>query len=62
VFQEISTKATPEDIILFFFSGHGTVTDQSKKFYFLTSEATSSGIGGVENLGSHQQRRTHRMA
>ena len=44
VFEEISTKAKAEDVILVHLSGHGvTVGDGlNNEFYFLTSDATSS--------------------
>jgi WD40 repeat protein len=43
VFDNISKKATANDILLIFFAGHGIIKgpDNNKQFYFLTAEAAT---------------------
>ena len=38
--EEIAAKATPNDIVLIFFAGHGVMHPGTRQFYFLTSEAS----------------------
>ncbi len=43
-FADIGTKASPNDILLVFFAGHGVVEGEQRQFYFLTREATKATI------------------
>lgn len=47
--EEIAKIAKPEDILVFFFAGHGVLQSGQKKLYLLTAEATGFEMGGVEN-------------
>lgn len=38
-FEEIGSKAGPNDILLVFFAGHGVMQGQKQQFYFLTADA-----------------------
>ena len=38
-FEEIGSKAGPNDILLVFFAGHGVMQGQEQQFYFLTADA-----------------------
>ena len=49
VLAEIGKKATPNDILLLFFAGHGVMEGDKKQFYFLTSDA--SGFTNVADVG-----------
>ncbi|HEY6504632.1 MAG TPA: caspase family protein, partial [Chitinophagaceae bacterium] len=40
--SEIGKKATPNDILLIFFAGHGMMSGEKKQFYFLTSDASKA--------------------
>jgi len=40
VLNKISDKATPNDILLIFFAGHGVIEGEKKQFYFLTADAS----------------------
>jgi uncharacterized caspase-like protein len=40
--EEIGRKATPNDILLIFFAGHGVMSGADKKFYFLSADAASA--------------------
>ncbi len=46
VMEEIGKKATANDILLFFFAGHGVMTGEAEKkqFYFLTADASSLAV------------------
>ncbi len=46
-FEQIATKATANDILLVFLSGHGVLSDQ--QFYYLTQEASALDLSGVAN-------------
>lgn len=47
-FTDIAGKAQPNDILLFFFAGHGVIEAEKNQFYFLTADA--SGITVREAL------------
>ena len=47
-FQEIAEKASANDILVLFFAGHGILNNATKEFYFLTSEASTFDLTGVE--------------
>ncbi|MGZ4008703.1 MAG: caspase family protein, partial [Mucilaginibacter sp.] len=47
VFREVAQKATPDDIVVVFLSGHGVL--QSDQFYYLTADASSFDLTGAEN-------------
>lgn len=49
VFQSVSRIAKPEDIVVVFFAGHATYAANTKNLYFLTADAKSTEIGGLEN-------------
>lgn len=49
VFKQIAAEANPEDIIVLFLAGHGTILQSDKQFYFLTADASTLDITGVEN-------------
>lgn len=54
VLQEIGKKAAANDILLFFFAGHGLMSGESgkKQFYFLTADASSlSSAEVLKNVG-----------
>ncbi|MBL7738647.1 MAG: caspase family protein [Chitinophagaceae bacterium] len=53
VLNDIGKKATPNDILLIFFAGHGMVGGEGdKQFYFLTANASkSSAADAVANVG-----------
>ena len=40
VLEEIGKMATPNDILLLFFAGHGIIDDKLNKFFFLTADAS----------------------
>lgn len=46
--KELATKIKPDDILVFFFAGHGVLKSGQKNFYLLTAEATGFEIEGVE--------------
>lgn len=48
VLEEIGAKATANDILLIFFAGHGVMSGEQKKFYFLTADA--SDVTGTESV------------
>jgi WD40 repeat protein len=45
----IAQQAGPDDILVFFFAGHGVLQAGQKNFYLLTQEASALEINGVEN-------------
>ncbi len=47
--EEIARIAKPEDILVFFFAGHGVLKNGQKNFYLLTAEATGFEMSGIEN-------------
>ncbi len=49
--EEIGKKATPNDILLIFFAGHGVLQGEQKRFYFLTAEAASAIEGDITDVG-----------
>lgn len=54
VLEEIGKKATANDILLFFFAGHGVMSGESdkKQFYFLTADASSLTVAEtLKNVG-----------
>lgn len=54
VLSDIGLKATPNDILMIFFAGHGVMsgTQDKKQFYFLTADAsTLSTTGAVKDVG-----------
>lgn len=46
--EEIARAATPEDILVFFFAGHGVLVNGQKNLYLLTAEAMGFEMSGVE--------------
>jgi WD40 repeat protein/uncharacterized caspase-like protein len=42
VFEEIGKKATANDILFIFLSGHGVVGEKTKQYYYLTADASSA--------------------
>ena len=44
----IAQKATPDDILVVFFAGHGILQSGQKYFYLLTAEATRFELDGIE--------------
>jgi len=44
VLREIGDKATPNDLLLIFFAGHGLVSGPKKQFYFLTADASANSV------------------
>lgn len=48
-FEEVTAKATANDIVIIFFAGHGVVNSSTKLFYYLTQEASAFDLNGVEN-------------
>jgi WD40 repeat protein len=48
IFDTISLRAKAEDIFIMFFAGHGVLLSAEKKFYLLTSEASTFDLSGVE--------------
>ncbi|MGZ3814261.1 MAG: caspase family protein, partial [Mucilaginibacter sp.] len=46
-FYEVALKATPDDIVIIFMSGHGVLQDH--QFYYLTKDASAFSLDGVEN-------------
>lgn len=48
---EIGQKANPNDVLLVFFAGHGIISGEEKKFFFLTAEASGmeehAGVAAV---------------
>ncbi|MGZ3823201.1 MAG: caspase family protein, partial [Mucilaginibacter sp.] len=50
VFFEVASKATADDIVFIFLSGHGVL--QSDQFYYLTADASSFNLDGVENTAA----------
>jgi WD40 repeat protein len=46
--KQLATKVKPDDILVFFFAGHGVLKSGQKNFYLLTAEATGFEIEGVE--------------
>jgi WD40 repeat protein len=40
--EEISARASPNDILMIFFAGHGVLQGKDKQFYFLTAEAAKA--------------------
>ena len=51
--QEISTKATANDMLVIFFAGHGVMqgVENKKQFYFLTAEAsTATATSAIANV------------
>jgi WD40 repeat protein/uncharacterized caspase-like protein len=50
--EEIGRKATPNDILLIFFAGHGTMAGEKRQFYFLTADASkSSAVSAAADVG-----------
>ena len=52
--QEISTKATANDMLVIFFAGHGVMqgAEPKQQFYFLTAEASSATVTStISNVG-----------
>jgi len=52
--QEISTKATANDMLVIFFAGHGVMQgpETKKQFYFLTADAsTASATSAIASVG-----------
>jgi WD40 repeat protein len=41
VLDSVASKATPSDIVVIFFAGHGVLPEAQKSLYLLTAEATS---------------------
>jgi len=48
VFAEVASKATADDIIVVFLSGHG-VQHSDRQFYYLTADASAFELDGVES-------------
>ena len=46
--EMIAQQASPDDIFVFFFAGHGVLQSGQKNFYLLTQEASALEINGVE--------------
>ncbi len=46
--DSIAIKASPDDILVLFFAGHGILQTGQKDFYLLTADATSFELDGVE--------------
>jgi WD40 repeat protein/uncharacterized caspase-like protein len=46
-FEDIATKATANDILLVFFSGHGMTDPETRQFKFLTTEASENTAIGI---------------
>jgi WD40 repeat protein len=46
--DSLAKRMKPEDILVFFFAGHGVQKAEQKSFYLLTSDATRFDINGVE--------------
>lgn len=52
-FTDIQSKAKPNDIVVIYLSGHGeTFGAEATNFYYLTEEATSFDLTGVEKLNA----------
>ncbi|MEO8149760.1 MAG: caspase family protein [Bacteroidia bacterium] len=52
VFEEIGKKATPNDILLIFFAGHGVMEGEIKQFYFLTADASKeTAVNAAAEVG-----------
>lgn len=52
--EEIGRKATPNDILLVFFAGHGLMAGESgrKQFYFLTADASSLSASATAGIST----------
>lgn len=56
VFNEIGTKAKPNDILLIFFAGHGKWETKANQFFFLTGDAsTASATETISEVGISMQ-------
>jgi WD40 repeat protein len=47
-FSQISKIAKADDVVILFMAGHGVSSENTGKFYFLTSEASEYDVRGVE--------------
>jgi len=54
VFDEISTKARPNDILLMFFAGHGVMQGEKKQFYFLTADASANSDISITGISINE--------
>ena len=50
MFEEVASKAEPNDILIVYMAGHGIDLDEDKEFYFLTKNAQKHQINQSDSL------------